>query len=276
MAVTRRVLPLGLVAAFVASNAVVAAAAPPPDAEARLTRYLHAGRFRDAAVVVESWRGTSPTPRERDQVRDLAALVVIASRDWRVQIDPSSVPAPADWSPLTNHEVTELGLRAARAAWPGGRPDALTVAHAAADVLEARGTVLTRYLQAILYAAIAAAQEERDLMALSFQQAAALEAQLAPAGQPPAPLRADRIAGDLWLQVHRYADAREASARALAVDHGDARSTLALARAHAKLGARADSAAAYRRLLELWAHADPDRPELAEAREGAVTPRSGR
>jgi hypothetical protein len=66
--------------------------------------------------------------------------------------------------------------------------------------------------------------------------------------------------------VHRYADAREASTRAVADDLADARSTLALARAESRLGNADRAAEAYRRFLELWASADSDRAELAEAR----------
>ena len=68
----------------------------------------------------------------------------IVARDWREQLDGTSLSAGPDWGRLTTFEVADLGLRAARAAWPGGRDEPLTLAHAAAGVLEAGGTVLTR------------------------------------------------------------------------------------------------------------------------------------
>ena len=67
----------------------------------------------------------------------------------------------------------------------------------------------------LLRAAAAAAQSERDEMALYLDQAERMDGLLRAAGQPAAPiLSAAEISGELWLQVHRYEDARAAFTRA--------------------------------------------------------------
>ena len=70
----------------------------------------------------------------------------------------------------------------------------------------------------VLAAAADAAQDERDEMALFLEHAVALERTQIDAHQPGAPgITAHEAAGDLWLQVHRYEDARRAYDEAKAV-----------------------------------------------------------
>ena len=67
----------------------------------------------------------------------------------------------------------------------------------------------------VLIAASAAAQSERDEMAAFLTHATAMESLQLAAGQPGAPvLTALEVAGELWLQVHRFDDARAAFERA--------------------------------------------------------------
>ena len=63
----------------------------------------------------------------------------------------------------------------------------------------------------MLQAAVAAAQSERESLSLFIEQAMQLEATRLSARLAGAPIiTAHEAAGELWLQVHRYEDARRA------------------------------------------------------------------
>ena len=63
----------------------------------------------------------------------------------------------------------------------------------------------------VLIAATAAAQSEREEMGAFLTHALAMESLQFAAGQPGAPvLTAHEVAGELWLQVHRFDEARAA------------------------------------------------------------------
>jgi hypothetical protein len=107
------------------------------------------------------------------------------------------------------------GLVAARAAYAeGGSEASLAPVREAISSLEkfAEGrpgpAEIARFL---LQAAAAAAQSERDEMMLYLAHAEQMDALLRAAGQPAAPLMpAAQVGGELWLQVHRYDEARAA------------------------------------------------------------------
>lgn len=164
------------------------------------------------------------------------------------------------------------GLGAARAAWPGGDPDKIRIAREAAGKLAAvpdrpgqEGVAEIERLAVL--AAIAGAQEEREEMALLLAQAAAKEDAIFTPGQPSYPvIPIHEVAGDLWMQVNRYADARREYQAALKRFPRRARALIGLARASAKAGDDRSARRAYTELLEMWKAVDADRPEIAEAR----------
>ena len=100
----------------------------------------------------------------------------------------------------------------------GAPPESLLSVHKAIDSLErlAQGRPgPAEIARLMLRAAAAAAQSERDEMALYLDHAERMDALLRATGQPAAPiLSAAEISGELWLQVHRYEDARAAFTRA--------------------------------------------------------------
>jgi hypothetical protein len=105
------------------------------------------------------------------------------------------------------------GVLAARSAWPGGRNQPLSIARQAADRLETLAAnggrwSRTEVRRALVHAAIAGAQEEREQMSLYLSHAGELDAQLRGAGlHDDEILPFEELAGDLWLQVHRFHDA---------------------------------------------------------------------
>lgn len=162
------------------------------------------------------------------------------------------------------------GLVAARAAYAqGGSVESLEPVRHAIAALEERGAGDPRAQIArfVLLAASAAAQSEREEMALMIDQAMRLEALQLAAGQPGAPaVTAHEAAGDLWLQVHRYEDARRAYIVAAERVGRTPRVTLGLARAASRLGDVPGACLEYGALLDRR-KAEPDEPpEIREAR----------
>lgn len=118
-----------------------------------------------------------------------------------------------------------------------------------------------------LHAAAAAAQSERDEMRVYLESAIQLELLQRAAGQPGAPVvTAVETAGDLWLQVHRYDEARRAYTDAAAQVGMTRRVAAGLGRAAARLNDTAAACAAYRALLARWEARRAEPPEIAEAR----------
>jgi hypothetical protein len=125
-------------------------------------------------------------------------------------------------------------------------------------------------LRAIARAAIAAVQEEREEMGLLLDEALRLDRLPAALDDLPMALApAPEMAGDLWLFVDRTVDARRAYAESRLRYPGRARTLLGAARAAQRSQDDEAARAAYAALLSLWAAADDDLPELAEARRGA-------
>jgi len=163
------------------------------------------------------------------------------------------------------------GLLAARAAYRfGGSPESLAPVRAAIDVLKsgARGASAPEEIAGfVLQAAAAASQSERDELSLMIEHAVQLEAVRLSAGLPGAPIvTAHEAAGDLWLQVHRYEDARRAYLRAAERVGATPLITLGLARTATRLKDVAAACVEYRTLATAWKRPGTEPPEITEAR----------
>jgi hypothetical protein len=132
---------------------------------------------------------------------------------------------PCQAAVCTDAEVATVyaqGWTAAeQAARVGGSPESLVPVREAIATLDrmAAGVhgpaEIARY---VLSAAADAAQDERDEMALFLEHAVALERTQLDARQPGAPgITAHEAAGELWLRVHRYEDAKRAFEHAMSV-----------------------------------------------------------
>jgi hypothetical protein len=177
------------------------------------------------------------------------------------------------------------GWMAARDAYRlGGSPESLRAVSQSIAMLQDVGgkTGPAQIAVLVLQAAAAAAQSERDDLALMINYAVELEERRLTARLPGLPMiTAHEAAGDLWLQVHRYDDARRAYTKAAERIGVTPRITLGLARLAVRVDALATACTQYQSLVASWKGTVPDPPELSEARtflanpacQGAVTPR---
>jgi tetratricopeptide (TPR) repeat protein len=169
--------------------------------------------------------------------------------------------------PSAQVQATYLrGWLAARDAYrAGGSPESLTDVDAAVASLSAAGEKLAAD---VLQAAVAAAQSERESLSLFIEQAVQLEAVRLSARLSGAPIiTAHEAAGDLWLQVHRYEDARRAYQRAAERIGTTPRVTVGLARAAARLKDAPEACRQYQTLDVGWREAGTEPQEIIEARE---------
>lgn len=131
------------------------------------------------------------------------------------------------------------GLSAALEAYKqGGSEESLAPVRQAIDELEkmsGRSPGPVEVARLVLVAAAAAAQSEREEMSAFLTHALAMESLQFAAGQPGAPvLTGHEVAGELWLQVHRFEEARAAFERAAEQVGTTPRITAGLARAAAR------------------------------------------
>ncbi len=102
-----------------------------------------------------------------------------------------------------------------------------------------------RYAEIAIRAAVSAAQDEREELAVFLAHARDLSDAMALAGGPAQwPLPIDEMEGELWLEVDRYTEARDAFRRATRL-RTSANAWIGLARASDRLGDIVGACAAY-------------------------------
>ena len=188
----------------------------------------------------------------------LAALVMqpfdwsrLAEGDPRVaQEKPFDLPRLAegeprlaqDKQPATSERdlqrIAMEGWAAARALAPkGGAIEFLGPVNLRLKALDAIPETSARYAEIAIRAAVSAAQEERDEMELLLAHARDLSNQMGiGAGTPPEwPLPIDELEGELWFEVDRFPESRDAYLRATK-SHPTPNAWIGLARASDRLG----------------------------------------
>jgi cytochrome c-type biogenesis protein CcmH/NrfG len=200
-----------------------------------------------------------------------AAPALAGARERAAALDPDGARARLEQAPAGCADAQAAlwflrGLAAAREAYRvGGSPESLEpVKRAMEEVRAYVGRVETAGVAiALLQAAAAAAQSEREEMALLLDHAQQLERRLSETASLI--LGVAEVAGDLWLQVHRFDDARRAYAEAVRLRGPSARVALGLARVAVRLNEVPAACAAYRDLLAMRVK-EAEAPEDAEAR----------
>jgi len=141
------------------------------------------------------------------QPYDLARL---AGGDSRLAQDK---PATSD---RELQRIAMEGWTAARALAPkGGAVEFLGPVNLRLKALDALPDTSARYAEIAIRAAVSAAQEERDELTLLLAHARDLSNQMELVGSPAQwPLPIDELEGELWLEVDRFTEARDAYERA--------------------------------------------------------------
>ena len=140
-------------------------------------------------------------------------------------------------------------------------------AQAELDALASGGEGLAAIAQLLVMAAAAAAQSERPEMDLLLAQAQRLERARLEGGLSAMPgMSAHELAGDLWLQVHRFETARLAYRQALELVGPTPRALLGLARTAVRLDDIPAACDGYGRLLRQSAPGG-DSADVLEARD---------
>ena len=143
--------------------------------------------------------------------------------------------------------VAMAGWLAARALAPkGGAVELLGPVNERLKQLDEMPNQSARYAEVAIRAAVAAAQEERDEMALLLTHARDLSEQIGAGNRPPAewPLPIDELEGELWFEVDRYPEARDAFERATNM-RPTPNAWIGLARASDRLGDTVTACRAY-------------------------------
>jgi hypothetical protein len=215
-----------------------------------------------------------------------ATVAVNRAASMAAEFDLAGAAAQLETESVAGCEAAQIGIRYARglmaaheAFRQGGSFESLAPvrqAIAGLDAISKGRPGAAAIARLVLQAASAAAQSESDEMRLYLESAIQMESLQRAAGQPGPPLvSAAETAGELWLQLHRYDDARRGFAEARAQMGGTARVLAGIGRAAQRLRDTDTACAAFRELLDSWG-ARPARPsQIAEAQayvSDCVTP----
>jgi tetratricopeptide (TPR) repeat protein len=255
--------------------------------------YLQLGRYKDAKKAVDLFaaqcaaltnRTTAPDSPDL-QARHVRGRTIFALPDrvlygyfdtlarFIVESDSwSDVPTLPLIASSRDFVVMRLHLEAMAAA---RRKDAATAKTKAAEMMtHASASGQHPFVQQILTmqareAAAEAAHAAGDAAGVvtEMEAAVAIEDAIDSLSQPPYPIiPAHELYGSMLLDMGRPADARKHFEETLRRTPGRPKAIVGLARAAEAMGETATATAHYTRLLEMWKHADPDRPELQAAR----------
>ncbi len=149
---------------------------------------------------------------------------------------------------LEVQRVAMEGWVAARALAPkGGALELLGPVNVRLKMLDGLPGTAARYADVAIRAAVSAAQEERDELDVFLAHARELSNTMALTGATAQwPLPIDELEGELWLEVDRYTDARDAYQRATRTKP-TANAWIGLARASDRVGDVVSACAAYTR-----------------------------
>jgi tetratricopeptide (TPR) repeat protein len=225
---------------------------------------LQQGRYKKAREALDEIApGVQATnaPRLKALQSDMRARYVMETRSYALLAGANDF--------ATTGELFAIGASAARLG------DAVRAERALAELNRRAGSrdkgdfkldiaVMERELAGLL--ALGTGRSDDALARL--REAVTLEGELPPPMGPPRPLQpASELFGEVLLERGKPSEAAAEFERSLRRWPNRSRSVLGLARASAALGDREGARRVYRKLLDNWRLADPDLPELAEARK---------
>ena len=109
-----------------------------------------------------------------------------------------------------------------------------------------------------------------------MNEAVAVEDSIYALSQPPYPIiPAHELYGTMLLEAKRPADAMKQFIETLKRTPGRPKAIYGIARAAESLGDKQTAMKRYTEFLELWKHADKDRPEIARAQRFVVSMKAG-
>jgi hypothetical protein len=206
-----------------------------------------------------------------DEARTLREATILAQRFEVAAAAARLETAPATCAQLRMAALYLSALQQARDAYRTGGDTASL--HTVTDAIEtfgrasAAGDRHAELARVILTAAAAASQSERSDMALLLDHATALERRMLRDGDGAAwGITAHEVAGDLWLQVHRFEAAAAAYTAAAELMGSTPRITLGSARVAVQMRQTETACLAYRSFATGWIGTVSSN-EIAEARE---------
>src|SRR5687768_1072248 len=240
--------------------------------------YIQQGRYRAARALIDTvrvvLRGADFGDQSPDAVivgPDLTFKYRVASGDWTPIDLPSAGVQSARQSPrAVGFSSTMLLEQAIAAAMRGDTTHARTLVtrvRSRGDSALAGDYGSTNYAMGLSVANAILARNSGDLTkAIELLQAAGdVEAKTSPTGPPYLPPALEML-GNALLQAGRPEDAVAAFSKELEIRRNRSESLLGLARARLAAGDSKGAVEAYSKLLVNWKHADPDLPDLLEAK----------
>ena len=255
--------------------------------------YLQQGRYKKAEELLALMKQTMSGPTYDNKLRpgyyensysNMAAAFVIETERWNLadtlfSENGTQTGATADGA---NGHGAHSGMMAStsdqtatlRVSNAGGRLPLFTRRFAAA--MSGRGSEAmfgsagsSGAINDLEVGAVAALAMNNHAAALELmKKAVASEDEQGPPSGPPSLIKpAHELYGELLLKAGKPKEAAEQFKISLRRQPNRARSLLGAARAAAQNGDRAVATAVYTKLLDQWQQADPDLPELREARD---------
>jgi tetratricopeptide (TPR) repeat protein len=229
---------------------------------------LQLGRYRkarEALVLMATAVDATGAPRFKALQSEMRARYVLETRSY------AELASANDFA--TTAELFAIGFSAARLGDASRAERALAelerrAGSRAAGEIQSDAAVMAKELAAV----VALGAGRRDDAVRILQEAVALERELPPPMGPPRPmLPASELSGEILLELGRPREAATAFERSLGLWPNRSRSLLGRARAALALGDRESARIRLRSLLDNWRGADPDLPELPEARRAGAT-----
>ena len=264
--------------------------------------YLQLGRYRDAKRVTDMIKAEYEALPNKKTALDTPELQARHVRGRTIYALPDRVAygyfdmltryivEAEDWDalpkvPLVAPSRDFVAMKSQLEAMAAARRGDAAGAKAAADRIRALSDESGQHpfakqiitLQAKEAEAVAAqAAGDGEGASARMNEAIAIEDSIYALSQPPCPIiPAHELDGTMSLEMKRPADAMRHFTETLKRTPGRPKAIYGIARAAEALGDKQTAIKRYTEFLELWKHADKDRPEIAKARAFIETMRTG-